>query len=108
MHYLDNVLLFGKAESGECMQALSTALSHCATFGIPIAVHKTKGLASKLEFLGIELDANSRRLQLPEEKLHRLKVEIESWVTRWVCTMRELLSVIGQLQHACCVVKPGK
>jgi len=29
------------------------------------------------------------------------------WRVRKACTKRELLSLIGQLQHACCVVKVG-
>ena len=46
--------------------------------------------------------------RLPRENLRRLKREIRKWQDRRVCSKRELLSLVGQLQHACCVVKPGQ
>ena len=33
--------------------------------------------------------------------------EISKWEGKKLCTKRELLSLIGQLQHACCVVEQG-
>ena len=61
-----------------------------------------------LTFLGIELDTRSMILRLPEEKLRRLQDEIRRWTGRSSCTKRDLLSLIGLLQHACCVVRPGR
>ena len=106
LHYLDNFLVVGNPE--ECSRALSLSLGHCARLGVPIATHKTEGPSPKLVFLGIELDASKGTIRLPTKKLCRLKQEIRSWAQRRSCTKRELLSLIGQLQHACCVVKPGR
>ena len=61
-----------------------------------------------LTFLGIEVDTNKLEIHLPPEKLHQLKAEIQSWSGRESCSKRELLSIIGKLQHACCVVRPGR
>ena len=47
-------------------------------------------------------------LRLPREKLQRLQREIVRGEGKKTCTKRELLSLIGQLQHACCVVRPGR
>ena len=69
---------------------------------------KTEGPAAILIFLGIELDTVAGILRLPKEKLLRLQAEIGRWAGRQSCTKRDLLSLIGQLQHACCVVKPGR
>ena len=106
LHYLDDFLLVGKPE--ECDQALSGSLTYCAKLGVPIAEQKTEGPVAKLVFLGIELDATNGLVRLPMEKLRRLKQEIGSWAQRRSCTKRELLSLIGRLQHACCIVKPGR
>ena len=73
-----------------------------------MAPKKTEGPSTKLVFLGIELDTVSLTLSLPQEKLERLRREIRKWECRKCCTKRELLSIIGQLQHACSVVKPGR
>ena len=77
-----------------------------AQLGVPVAEQKTVGPTSVLVFLGIELDTSARTLLLHQEKLSRLQGEIQRWMGRRSCTKRELLSLIGQLQHACCVVKP--
>ena len=108
LHYLDDYLVLGAPSSAECQQALDVALSLCRQLGVPIAVHKTTGPGSVLVFLGIELDTAAKEVRLPEEKLQHLKREIARWQERQSCTKRELLSLIGQLQHACCVVKPGR
>ena len=76
--------------------------------GVPIAVHKTEGPASVLRFLGIELDTLAMTFRLPQEKLQRLQREIGQWMERKGCTKRELLSLVGQLQHTCYVVRPRR
>ena len=108
IHYLDDFLLFGAPESHECRRALESVLETSARLGVPIAAHKTEGPASVITFLGIELDTEAKTLRLPEEKLVRLKREIWRWQGKRSCTKRELLSLIGLLQHACCVVRPGR
>lgn len=47
-------------------------------------------------------------LRLPEDKLHHLQREVRQWMGRRLCIKRDLLSLIGQLRHVCCVVQPGK
>ena len=42
-----------------------------------------------------------------EAKLSRLKGMISTWKGRKSCRKRDLLSLIGQLQHACRVVRAG-
>ena len=76
--------------------------------GVRGASNKTEGPTTKLVFLGIEIDTVAMTLRLPAVKLERLQREIQRWSTLKFGTKRELLSLIGQLQHACCVVKPGR
>ena len=76
--------------------------------GIPIANHKSEGPTGRVTFLGIELDVESELVRLLEEKLRRLQSEIRGWMGRSSCIKRELFSLIGLLQYACCVVRPGR
>ncbi len=108
VHYLDDFLLFGAPYSGECAVALSAALNTCADLGLPVAADKVAGPATTLPFLGIELDTSALQVRLPRDKLRRLQAFISLWRTKKSCTKRELLSLIGHLQHACTVVKPGR
>ena len=59
-------------------------------------------------FLGILLDTTNLELRLPDDKLQRLRQLIQVWKGKRSCTKRDLLSLIGQLQHACKVVRPGR
>ena len=108
IHYLDDFLLFGPKESPQCAEALAHTMGKCKELGVPVAPHKTEGPSTTLVFLGIELDTMLMTVRLPAEKLERLWREIGQWSVRKSCTKRELLSLIGQLQHACCVVRPGR
>ena len=90
------------------LPSVKKALDTCVSLGVPVAPKKTEGPSTKLVFLGIELDTVSLTLSLPQEKLERLRREIRKWVCRKCCTKRELLSIIGQLQHACSMVKLGR
>lgn len=107
-HYLDDFIIFGAAESAECENAMHQILDLFARLGVPIAREKTVGPSTAIKYLGIELDSVAGTLRLPREKLVRLQREIGRWTERKSCTKRDLLSLIGQLQHACCVVRPGR
>ncbi len=108
IHYLDDFLVFGPGALGECRQQVRELMRLFERLGVPIACHKTEGPARMVTFLGILLDLVARVLKLPEEKLARLMRMIKGWGDRKSCTKRELLSLIGSLQHACCVVRPGR
>ena len=108
IHYLDDFLLFGEPDSLQCAYALRRALARCETLGVPVAPGKTEGPSTKLVFWGIEIDTWSMVLRLPPPKLERLRREIQQWETLRCCSKRELLSIIGQLQHACCVIRQGR
>ncbi len=54
------------------------------------------------------VDSVLLELRLPEEKLRRLVDMIADWQLKRSCTKKELLSLIGHLQHATRVVRPGR
>ena len=61
-----------------------------------------------LPFLGILLDTQQMEERLPQEKFLRLQSTITEWVGRKNATKREILSLVGQLQHTCKVVRYGR
>ena len=107
LHYLDDVLLLGPPGEGECGQALARTRQFCSELGVPITEEKVMGPITCLPFLGIKMDTEKGLLQLPKEKLCRVQSLVVSWRSRRGCKKRELLSLIGLLQHACRVVRPG-
>ena len=47
-------------------------------------------------------------LRLPQEKLRELRTLLAQWCTWRYCRTRDLQSLVGKLQHACKVVRPGR
>ena len=107
-HYHDDFFVAGMLGSNECMNALSTMLRICKIVGIPLADEKVAGPATTITILGIEFDTLQLVLRLPLEKLSRIKALLTNWSSKKKCTKRELQSLIGQLQHASTVIKPGR
>ena len=101
---LDDYLILGSPGSQQCAEALSLSQSLCKHLGVPVSEEKIGGPATTLMFFGILLDTAAMELRLPDDKLGRLKGTIAQWKLKKSCTKRELLSLIGQLQHACKVV----
>ena len=107
-HYLDDFIIYGPPGSDQCAEQLQLTLALCERLGVPLAGEKLEGPTECLTFLGIEIDTSAGVLRLPEEKLARVKSALQEWEERRRCTKRELQSLIGTLQHASRVVRPGR
>ena len=79
--------------------------SSCEELGVPLAKHKVASLASCMTVLGIEIDTKASQLCLPGDKQQGLKALLVSWQQ---CSRWELESLVGLLNHACKVVRPGR
>lgn len=109
IHYGDDFLLIGPPGSLDCARALEMVRQVFRRLGIPIALNKLEGPVWCLTFLGIEIDTLAMELRLPAEKLRELKLLVGEWLeSRRSRTRDELESLIGKLNHACKVVRPGK
>ena len=106
LHYLDDFLFV--ESPGAPGVALEVACSTCAALGVPIAPEKLEGPTTCVTFVGIELDSSHLVARLPADKLARVQHLVAEWGDKKVCTKRELLSLIGILQHAATVVRFGR
>ena len=97
LHYLDDFLLVGPPDSSEAATARARAEITFDDLGVPIASHKTEGPSSCVIFLGILIDTDNLRLQLPEEKVTRIRQLVQRSVARRACTRREMESLLGHL-----------
>ena len=80
----------------------------CHELGVPVAYHKTAGPTQIITFLGIKLDTLNMVARLPIDKLDKYKHELKLAMTHDKLTLRELKSLIGKLQFATAVVRPGR
>ena len=107
-HYIDDFIVAGPPSSVECARALDMALSTCHELGVPISAHKVEGPATDITVLGIRINTVSQTLSLPDDKLRRLRQLLTTWGDKRACSRRELESLVGYLNHACKVVRPGR
>ena len=63
-HYLGAFLVVGAPESLECAEHLTTLLTVFNDLNVPVAPEKLEGPATRLVFLGIEIDTKEMILRL--------------------------------------------
>ena len=97
-HYIDDHF----CRPDGCNRDLREFLQLCNELGVVVAPHKTKGPATCLTVLGIEIDTGLMELRLPADKLHRLSALLAQWRGKRSGRREELESL---LQHALKVVR---
>ena len=107
-HYLDDFLTMGPPDTPECQRNLNLLIQVCRMLDIPLAIEKVAGPTTSLDFLGILLDTVRMEARLPEDKFQRVLTAIKLWLDKKKATKREILSLVGLLQHAAKVVLPGR
>jgi len=107
-HYIDDFVVLGPPNSEVCSNSLLTLSQTCSELGVILANEKTEGPATCLTVLGIEIDSAAMELRLPADKLTRLAGLLEAWHGRKAGIRRDLESLVGMLQHASKVVRPGR
>ena len=108
MHYLNDFLTMGQPLTPECQRNLDILIQVCYLLNIPLAIQKVEGPTTCLDFLGIILDTIQMEAQLPDEKLIRIYHTVANWLDKRNATKREILSLVGLLQHAAKIVHPDR
>lgn len=108
MFFTDDFLIIGMPNSGQCEEQLKILSAVFERLNIPVAIEKLEGPTTVLIFLGTEIDTRNLTLRLPKEKLCELQGLITTWRVKQWCTKSKLRSLVGKLQHACKVVRPGR
>ena len=105
LHYLDDFLFLCLPGAPQARTFLEKAIAVCQSLGVPVASNKIERPDTALTFLGITIDTVRGELR---RQLTTSQQTIRYWASKRSCTKRELLSLIGQLQHAATVVRPGR
>ena len=98
-HYLDDFITVGPPNSPQCQLSLAGILETCQYTGTPVEASKCEGPTTSITFLGMELDSVAMEIRLPADKLVRFRLLLAEWERRKAGKKRELLSLIGYLQH---------
>ena len=104
---LDDFLFVNNSKM-KCSDDLNAFLDLCKTLNIPLASHKTVFPTNIITFLGIEIDSVNMTIQLPKEKLQQYKEDVNKFMARNTCKMKELKSITGKLQFATTAIPAGR
>ena len=107
-HYLDDFIIITPPDSDMCGAALQILEDDCSALGVTLAPEKKEGPSTRVRFLGIDIDTVAGHLYLPADKLTNLRQMVDHWSHRRSCQRRELESLVGTLQHAAKVIRPGR
>lgn len=77
-------------------------------FWVPLAAEKTSLPATSVEFLGIQIDTESREFRLPHAKTEKMSNLIASFLRRRKGLLREVQSLLGLLAFACKIMPVGR
>jgi hypothetical protein len=107
IHYVDDFFL--AAVTGEtCQLNLSQTKRAFDDLGIPDAPDKTEGPATRLTFLGVQIDSEEMTVSLDQPRLETIRLLLHKWTDRTTCSLRQLQSTIGTLAWAAQVVRHGR
>ena len=108
VHILDDFLFVGPSNAPHCLNSLLAFQNMCSFCGIPLKDAKTVGPCTTLEFLGATIDTIAMEVRLPEDKIQKIKLKLDTLIRKEKATLKELQSLLGLLNFACFVVTPGR
>lgn len=71
-------------------------------------IDKATPPAVEMEFLGILLNSENFTMTIPPRKLQSIRQQLRDWIHKQYCTLKELQSLIGKLQHLSCCIRGGR
>ena len=108
IHYLDDFLFAGSADSSDCGRALSSFTVVCKDFGVPLASDKTVGPTTQITFLGLTIDTVDQKIQVPLTKIVAILEKLDAALNKPKLILQELQSLLGSLNFLCKAVRPGR
>lgn len=96
-HYLDDYIFLGEKMSNNCLQTMLRFEQLCKSLGVPLADDKTVGPTTVLVFLGLEINSVLFQIQIPREKIYRLKLALNKFLNGKKVTLKELQALVGLL-----------
>lgn len=105
-HYLDDFLVAGPRDMPVCVEHLWIFQALAMEVGVPLVEKKTEVPATRLTFLGIQLDTVQWSSSLLVDKLVSLKDFLGDTLEKKKCTLRQIQAILGHLSFACRVIFP--
>ena len=107
-HILDDFIFVGPSQQPNTQETLHGFLQFAQEIGLPIKDSKTVLPTTTIIAHGIEIDSVKMTARLPQDKIERAKLLLHQFKSRRKVTLKEIQSLIGTLNFACRVIRPGR
>jgi hypothetical protein len=107
-HYIDDCFVASRANPTYAKAQLKLILAVYKVLGVPVALNKLNEPCTALDYLGIIIDSFTMTARLSDERLNAIQTALTEWQHRKTCDLRDLQSLIGVLNFAAKVVRPGR
>ena len=104
-HYIDDYITISFPVSAQI--DYDKVIEMFKKLNIELASEKLEKPSTRIEFLGLIIDSDLMKVELPEDKLSRYRVLLEEWLKKKYCTLQELQSLVGKLVFASYAIQHG-
>ena len=104
--YLDDIV--GVARPQNAYSAFLSLKNLITSLGLPINEEKVSTPVSKLTCLGIQIDARTGIMSIPQEKLQQIRGLCTLWSTKTTATRKELQKLVGHLMYLHKCIQPAR
>ena len=105
-NYLDDII--GVSPPSEAKDAFLTLTNLLQALGLPISYKKVEEPHYEITSLGININARSGVLTIPDSKICKIKSLIKHWLHKETATKHQLQKLVGNLLHIHRCVKPAR
>ena len=104
-HYIDDYITISFAVSAQV--DYDKVIEMFKKLNIELANEKLEKPSTRIEFLGLIIDSDLMKVELPEDKLCRYRILLDEWLKKEYCTLQELQSLVGKLVFASYAIQHG-
>ena len=104
--YLDDVI--GVASPGEASSAFLSLRNLITTLGLPINEDKVSAPVEELTCLGIQINARTGVLIIPQQKMCEVKQLCKDWASQAYATRKSLQKLVGHLLYLHKCIRPAR
>lgn len=108
VHYLDDFLFAGPANTLVCKNLMQIFDITCETLGVPLSEEKTEGPTTCLTFLGLGINTITQTIFVPKDKVDALKAQLQNVASRRKITLKEMQSLVGSLAFISKAIPAGR
>ena len=106
LNYLDDL---ASAETSDRAQlAYNTLRAILEKCGIEEAKNKACPPSTVMTFIGILFNTEKMTMEVTPERLHEIKLLLQTWLDKETASLKEIQSLLGKLNFVAACVKPGR